>query len=126
LLLHDALPILVKLGHSRKAYEQMAEEMIAELEDGNLTEASIALVQQLRLTQITSGFATTVEGETSRVGFEKADALRELLDEHLENGQEVVIAARWKNDLALIEDMAEEIGFEVCSIRDGVTGQQAD
>lgn len=117
---------LVKLGPSRKAYEQMAEEMIAELEDGNLTEASIALVQQLRLTQITSGFATTVEGETSRFGFEKADALRELLDEHLENGQKVVIAARWKNDLFLIEDMAKELGFEVYSIRGGITRQESD
>src|SRR5699024_3159669 len=61
-----------------------------------------------------------------RFGFEKADALRELLDEHLENGQKVVIAARWKNDLALIEDMTEEIGFEVYSIRGGVTRQQSD
>src|SRR5699024_1389221 len=72
---------LVRRGRSRRADEHMAEEMIAELEDGNVTEASIALVQQLRLTQITSGFATTVEGDTYRFGFEKADALRELLDE---------------------------------------------
>src|SRR5699024_8108438 len=34
----EDLITLVKLGPSRKAYEQMAEEMIAELEDGNLTE----------------------------------------------------------------------------------------
>src|SRR5699024_9125990 len=117
---------LVKLGPSRKAYEQMGEEMIAEREDGNVPAASVALDQQLRLTQITSCCATTVEGETSRFGFEKADALRDLLDEHLENGQKVVIAARWKNDLALIEDMASEIGFEVYSIRGGVTRQQSD
>lgn len=116
----------VDLGPSRAAYDQMAEEMIAQLEDGSITEASIALVKQLRLTQITSGFATNVDGEISRFGFEKADALRELLEEHLENGQKVVIAARWKPDLFLIEDMCKEIGFEVYSIRGGVTRQQSD
>lgn len=116
----------VKLGPSRAAYDQMAEEMIANLEDGSITEASIALVQQLRLTQITSGFATNVDKEVSRFGFEKADALKELLDEHLENGQKVVIAARWKPDLYLIEDMAHELGFEVYSIRGGVTRAESD
>lgn len=116
----------VKLGPSRRAYDEMAEEMIAQLEDGSITEASIALVQQLRLTQITSGFATNVEKEVSRFGFEKADALRELLEEHLENGQKVVVAARWKPDLFLIEDMAKDMGFEVYSIRGGITRQESD
>lgn len=116
----------VDLGPSRAAYDQMAEEMIAELEDGTLTEASIALVQQLRLTQITSGFATNVDHQISRFGFEKADALKELLDEHWENGQKVVIAARWKADLSLIEDMSEELGFEVYPIRGGISRTESD
>lgn len=116
----------VDLRPSSSAYTQMAEEMIAELENGNLAEASIALVQQLRLTQITSGFVTNVEGKVERIGFEKADALRELLDDHYENGQKVVIAARWKPDLFLIEDMGRELGFEVYSIRGGIPRSESD
>jgi hypothetical protein len=59
----------------------MAAQMIALLEDGDEASASIRLVQTLRLSQITSGFVTTDEGEIKRVGFEKHDALHEIMED---------------------------------------------
>lgn len=116
----------VDLKASRKVYDQMAAEMIALLEDGEISEASIRLVQNLRLTQITSGFVVTDTGETRRIGFEKADALEEILTDEFEKGQKVVVAARWKADLDLIRDMADTIGFKVFAVRGGVKRADSD
>lgn len=116
----------VDLKGSKSAYEQMARDMVALLEGGDVSEASIRLVQQLRLTQITSGFVTTDEGKIKRVGFEKSDALQEILEDQFEKEQKIVVAARWKPDLNLIEEMARLIGFKVWSIRGGVKRSESD
>jgi len=116
----------VDLKASRPVYDQMAKEMVALLEDGEISEASIRLVQSLRLTQITSGFVVTDSGETRRIGFEKADALEDILTDQFEKGQKVVVAARWKADLDLIQEMAENIGFKAWSIRGGVKRTDSD
>lgn len=118
----------VDLKASRPVYDQMAKEMIALLEDGAISEAAIQLVQQLRLTQISSGFVVTDTGETRRIGFEKADVLEEELTDQFEKGQKVVVAARWKADLDLIEDTARIIfgTDKVWSIRGGVKRADSD
>lgn len=122
----EDIVIPIKLKASRSAYDQMAKEMIAILEDGEMAEASIRLVQQLRLTQITSGFIKTDAGDIKRLGFEKADKLTELLDDLYEKDQKVVVAARWVPDLNLIEDTARDMGFRVFSIRGGVKRHESD
>lgn len=116
----------VDLKGSKSAYEQMAEEMIALLEDGDEASASIKLVQALRLSQITSGFVTTDDGEIKRVGFEKQDALNEILEDMYEKEQKIVVAARWKSDLDLIEAMGRELGFKTFSIRGKVKRADSD
>jgi len=118
--------IPVKLKGSLGAYEQMAKEMIALLEDGDEASASIRLVQALRLSQITSGFVTTDDGEIKRIGFEKHDALHEILEDMLEKEQKIVVAARWKPDLDLIEAMGRELGFKTYSIRGKVKRAESD
>jgi SNF2 family DNA or RNA helicase len=118
----------VDLKASRPVYDQMAREMIALLEDGEISEASIQLVQQLRLTQISSGFVVTDTGQTRRIGFEKAAVLEEELADQFEKGQKVVVAARWKADLDLIEETARIIfgTDKVWSIRGGVKRSDSD
>lgn len=116
----------VDLKGSKSAYEQMAARMIALLEDGDVAEATIKLVQTLRLSQITSGFVTTDEGEIKRVGFEKHDALHEILEDMYEKEQKVVVAARWKPDLDLIEAMGREFGFKTFAIRGKVKRADSD
>lgn len=116
----------VKLTASRSTYDQMATEMVAVINEDKVTEASIKLVQSLRLAQITSGFVTLEDGTVERLGFEKADALREILEEEFERDQKVVIAARWRPDLDLIEDMIRDMGHPVWSIRGGLKRSETD
>lgn len=116
----------VPLKASRQAYEDMAREMIHTLESGGVAEASIALVKNLRLQQITSGFVTTEDGEMERFGFEKSDALHEIMELEYEREQHLVVAARWRADLDLIEAMGREIGYKVYSVRGGVKRSESD
>jgi SNF2 family DNA or RNA helicase len=111
----------------------MATTMVAELESGAIAEASIPLVVTLRLSQITSGFVgiqetRTINGKAKlvsvphRVGFEKLNALEELLKEEvIERDDKVVIAARFKPDLNAIQMICEALGIPTWSVRGGMT-----
>lgn len=116
----------VDLKSSRAAYEQMASSMIAHLESGSVAEASIELVRMLRMSQLTSGFVTNEQGEVERVGVEKLKALQNRLEPLLEAGEKVVVAARWRADLDIIESTAREYGVPVWSIRGGKTRADTD
>ena len=116
----------VDLKASNQAYQEMAEELITQLENGEVAEASIQLVKGLRLSQITSGFVTDVNGEVQRIGFEKADALKLILTEQLEKDQHLVVAARWVADLDAIEEMGREVGYPVFSVRGGKKRTETD
>lgn len=116
----------VNLKASSGVYDQMAEDMIAELESGNVAEASIKLVQNLRLTQVTSGFITNEDGEFERFGFEKADELTKILEQAYEQEESIVVAARWRPDLDLIEGLGRDIGYPVYSVRGGLKREDTD
>lgn len=137
--------IHVPLGPSRPHYDEMAEEMVTKLESGAIAEASIPLVVTLRLQQLTSGFVGIQEVREKpvrpserypngvkkvlvsiphRVGFEKLDKLEELLtEETIERDEKVVIAARFKPDLTVIEDLCTHLKIKHWSIRGGMTRQ---
>lgn len=117
----------VELGtRTRKLYTELAEEMIAEIEEGVYGEASIKLVQNLRLAQLTSGFLTDTEGTMHRVGFEKLEAFQSILEDAVEEDQRLVAVARWKADLDAIEEAGRALDIPVYSIRGGVKRQDAD
>lgn len=127
--------IHVPLGPSAKHYDEMAEEMVTELRNGAVAEASIPLVVTLRLLQICSGFVGIQERRhirgrdrlvsvPHRIGFEKLDALRDiLLEEVIERDEKVVIAARFVPDLNAIAALCDELGVSHWSIRGGKGAQ---
>jgi hypothetical protein len=92
----------VKLtGESARVYDAMAQNMVAELKNGEMTEASIALVLAIRLAQITSGFTKTTEefgSKLRRVGRDKLNALEEFIDDAVEHDEKLIIVARFKPD----------------------------
>ena len=127
----DERVISVPLKASTRFYDDMADEMITKLDNGEIAEASIPLVVTLRLLQITSGFVGVRTPHPTkpdkfltvahRVGTEKLDALRELLvEEVIERDEKVVIVARFKMDLDSIEKLCEELGIKSWSIRGGL------
>ena len=111
---------------TRSLYVQLAEEMIAEIEEGVYGEASIKLVQNLRLAQLTSGFMMDTEHVFHRISFEKLEALQELVEDAIEEDQRLVVVARWKADLDAIEELGRSLDMPVYSIRGGIKRSIAD
>lgn len=108
-------------------YDKLAVEMVAELlyaQEVHTVEASIVLVQQLRLAQITGGVAKTDEGKLIRVGREKLDALKELLEKAIEEEEKIVIAARFKADLNSIAKLTRSMGMPTFELRGGMSREE--
>lgn len=119
----------IPLTKSAKVYDQMAIEMVAKIikaREEHTVEASIKLVQGLRLRQITGGVATTDEGKLIRVGREKLDALKDILEAHAEHEEKLVVAAQFRADLAGIARMARrDFGLPTYELKGGVPREQA-
>jgi SNF2 family DNA or RNA helicase len=95
--LYQTVPVTLS-DRELKAYKDMADEMIAEVEDTQAV-ASIVLVKYLRLSQITSGFVKDVEGRLVTLGESKLRTAMDLLDDILEDGHKVVIFSRFIEDM---------------------------
>jgi SNF2 family DNA or RNA helicase len=124
--------IPVKLTTSARHYDEMAEQMLTELKNGEIAEASIPLVVTMRLAQITSGHVGIIKPHPTnpdkqvsipvRVGNEKLKALVELIeDDVVEKDDPVIIVARWKHDLDAIQGVCKRAGVPSWSIRGGMT-----
>lgn len=103
--------IPVPLEESADLYDQMAEDMVARIHTGEITEASIRLVQRLRLQQITSGITKTSpspqfpEGRLVTIGAEKLRMIESRLEDLMEAEEKVVIGALFKADIQRLEEM---------------------
>lgn len=131
----------IPLKQSAKVYDDMATKMVAEIiynrkqkalaesrgePTSHIVEASIKLVQGLRLRQITGGVATTDEGKLIRVGREKLDALKDILEAHAEHEEKLVIAAQFRADIAGCARMARrDFGLPTYELKGGVSREQA-
>jgi SNF2 family DNA or RNA helicase len=132
---------------SAKAYDDLATKMVAEVQEWrelneekkelqrekaskpkleklereiHTVEASIALVQRLRLAQVTSGIATTDDDKLIRIGREKLDTLADLLEDIFEKEEKVVIAARFKADLNSITRLVRSMKVPAFELRGGM------
>lgn len=128
--------IPVPLEESAKLYDEMAESMVAMLESGEITEASIRLVQNLRFSQITSGLAKTEptpeypDGRWVRVGKEKLRVLEDLCDDWFEEDEKLVICARFRADIISIREMIDKkreyqkFGVKTFVLMGGMKGEE--
>jgi SNF2 family DNA or RNA helicase len=82
----------------KKIYESMKELALAQM-DGKLMTTATALVQLMRLHQITCGHFKSDDGTIKEIKNERLDALMEILDE-VEN--KAVIWAHYKHDIESI------------------------
>lgn len=107
--------IKVALEESAQVYDDMAEEMIAMIQSGEYTQATIKLVQNLRLSQITSGLAKTdptPEHPTGRwavIGAEKLRKLEDLMVDLQENEEKFIVCARFKADIQRIMALGKKM-----------------
>lgn len=97
---------------TRKIYDKLAKDAVAEIEalSGETGRAlsRIALVNLLRLMQITSGFVKVVDGRELDIGTEKIDTLKGLLADILP--RRVVVFCRFTRDVRAAVDACEELG----------------
>ena len=91
-----------------KPYQQMEEDLIADVGDGIVTAAN-ALVRLLKLQQIVQGSITDDDGTLQRIGTTKQDLLRDILED-LPGQEPVVVFARFRDDLDRIHEVCEGIG----------------
>lgn len=118
--------IPVPLEESAEVYDQMAEDMIARIKTGEITEASIRLVQGLRLRQITSGFTKTTpsaqypKGRLVAVGSEKLRAISDRLEDLMEADEKVVIGALFKADILRLLRVGKQLDVPTFTIHGGV------
>jgi hypothetical protein len=108
-----------------EAYDQMAQDMVARIKTGEISEASIALVQTLRLQQITSGlFKTTLgmgePGPLVRISDEKLQTLKDQLEDLFEQDEKVIVGARYRADISGIVSVGQKFKVPTFQIHGGI------
>lgn len=110
-------PIRVKLPpDARRMYDELANTFVTELEDGATITAANAGVLRLRLLQLTGGYTTAGE----QIHQAKLDAARDFLSDLCDQGENVVVYARFIPEVAALTEAARRVGYEVRTIRGGV------
>lgn len=91
----------------RKLYDQLRKSSFAELAGGDSITATTVLTKMLRLMQLTGGFTQTDDGtRPQQIGTAKLDALEDILDDYVqEAGQKLVVFARFRPEIAAIENL---------------------
>lgn len=123
---HTPQIIRVHLDESAQAYDEMTEDMVTRIETGEITEASIALVQGIRLRQLSNGLAKTSptkdhpKGRVVIIGSEKLDVLADRLEDLMEAGEHVIIGASLRPDIQRIEKLCRERKWKAWVVMGGV------
>lgn len=124
--------IPIPLEESADLYDRMAEDMVAKIHTGEITEASIRLVQRLRLQQITSGITKTTptaqypSGRLVEVGSEKLRMIESRLEDLMEADEKVVIGALFKADISRLMAVCKKLKVPVFTIHGGVKQRERD
>lgn len=109
---HEVVPY--DLQESLPAYRSMADDSIALLSNGSTIEAPIALTRALRLAQLCGGRLRDSEGGMVRVGREKSQAFKGLLELFAENEvQKFVLGHRFVPEMADSIKECKRAGYKV-------------
>ena len=91
----------------RKLYDRIKKESFAELVNGETVTATTVPTRLLRLQQFAGGFIQTDDGEKPEFAHDaKLKALEDILDDYvLDAGKKLVVFARFRPELTLIEQL---------------------
>lgn len=109
----------VKLNKAeREVYDQLRRSSFAELENGESITATTVLTRLLRLMQLTGGFLQADDTDKPKqVSSAKLDALADIVDDYvLETGKKLVVFARFRSEIAAIENLLRLKGIKYGSI----------
>ena len=99
-------------------YEQLRKSSFLELETGENVTATTILTMYLRLMQLTGGFLTADEStRPKQVNTAKLDALADIVDDYVvDAGKKLVIFARFRAEIAAIENLLRLLKIQYGSI----------
>lgn len=104
----------------QKAYDDMRDELAAEMASGELIEAPNALAKIMKLRQIAAGFVRdTTTGEVYVIGTTMQKAVAEIVNVQLASENRIVVFAYFKSECAAIAKMLQQKGRTV----ELITGQ---
>lgn len=107
-------------AHEERIYEEMREDLAAQLESGELLEAPNVLSKIMKLRQITAGFIKDTDTQqVYAVGHSKQKAVKEVCEVTLAGEQRLVVFAYFRSECAAIADMLRRRGVTV----ETITGQ---
>jgi SNF2 family DNA or RNA helicase len=117
---------------TQKVYKQMADEMIAELDNLEVVTAKIAMTKVGKLQQIAGGFIqridkSLVDGKVKKqrvtfpVGSEKLDVFMDLVDRYIDN-HKILVGCQYLWEIRQIELRLEKRGVSYVTIKGGVDG----
>jgi hypothetical protein len=103
-----------------RAYQEMAEDLAAQMDDGSLLEAPNALSKIMKLRQIAAGFVKDTDtGEVHVVGDSLRKAVREVVEVTLGGEQRIVVFAYFRSECAML---AETLAKDKNSTVELITG----
>jgi hypothetical protein len=101
-------------------YKDLDDKFIAYIEEGSIN-VQHALVQLLRMQQVSSGSVGTDQGNVVCVHNAKRDALLDLCSD-IDPSEPVVVFCRFRHDLCMVRSVAEALGRKYGEI----SGRQKD
>ena len=107
---HENIPVALTAS-SREAYDTMEASGV-----WNDTAATHILSRLTELTKITGGH---MGGNWGRIGSEKLDVLRGILEDHRDNDTPLVVAARYRAEISRIQELCASLGIPHMTIQGG-------
>lgn len=97
-----------------KAYREMAEDLAAELESGELLEVPNVLAKLMKLRQIHAGFIKDTDtGEIHNIGTTLRKTVKEIVDTQLAGEKRIVVFAYFRPECDLLADSFRRKGQNV-------------
>lgn len=93
---------------TRKLYREMARDMYFEFK-GKVVSAANALVKSMRFMQLTSGIAKDTDGNIIRVGREKLELFKDILED-IDKKEPLVVFCNFTADIEAVREVLEEDG----------------
>ncbi|HPJ03508.1 MAG TPA: DEAD/DEAH box helicase [Candidatus Limiplasma sp.] len=101
---------------ARRMYQQLVKDSYAELSKGEVTTTNV-LTKILRLSQLTGGFIGNDEyGAVEQVSTAKLEALSDIVDSAQQDGEKLVVIARFVPEIHAIGKMLEKKGIRYAQV----------
>lgn len=101
-------------AQEKKAYQQMAKDLAAEMENGEVITAVNGLAKIMKLRQVAAGFVKDTETDTTHViGNSLRKAVAEIVNVNLAGENRVVVFAYFRSECAMLAEMLKSKGTTV-------------